>query len=161
MRVVNINYLNECIVFDIKVGCTICSFVVLYRSPTQSSDEFESFSKNLELTLDRVIQNTPYMMVLLGDFNSKCTNWYKYDKTNFEGIAIKNSSQCGLYQIINEPTYILKNSSSCIDLIFTSQPNLIIESGVHPSLHIKKRMLTLFDDQLKRLIGTEHLQIVM
>ena len=23
----------------------------------------------------------------------------------------------------------------CIDLIFASQPNLIIESGVHPSLH--------------------------
>ena len=26
-------------------------------------------------------------------------------------------------------------SSSCIDLIFNSQPNLLIESGVHPSLH--------------------------
>ena len=28
-----------------------------------------------------------------------------------------------------------RNSSSCIDLIFTSQANLITESGVHPSLH--------------------------
>ena len=75
-------------------------------------------------------------MVLLGHFNAKCTNWYKYDKTNFEGIAIENiSSQCGLYQVINEPTHILENSSSCIDLIFTSQPNLITESGVHISLH--------------------------
>ena len=33
------------------------------------------------------MQNTPYMMVLLGDFNAKCTNWYRHDKTNFEGIA--------------------------------------------------------------------------
>ena len=75
-------------------------------------------------------------MVLLGDFNAKCTNWYKHDKTNFEGIVLENiSSQCGLYQVINEPTHILENSSSCIDLIFTSQPNLITESGVHPSLH--------------------------
>ena len=99
MRVININYLNECIVFDIKLGDKICSFVVLYRSPSQSSDQ--SLSKNLELTLDRVMKNTPYMMVLLGDFNAKCTNWYKHDKTNFEGIAIENnSSQCGLYQII-------------------------------------------------------------
>ena len=24
---------------------------------------------------------------------------------------------------------------SCIDLIFTDQPNLIADSGVHPSLH--------------------------
>ena len=136
LRVININYLNECIVFDIKLGDKICSFVVLYRSPSQSSDEFESFSKNLELTLDRVMQNTPYMMVLLGDFNAKCINWYKHDKTNFEGIALESiSSQCGLYQVINEPTHILENSSSCIDLIFTSQPNLNIESGVHPLLH--------------------------
>ena len=41
------------------------------------------------------------------------------------------TSQFGLTQIINEPTYILDSSSSCIDLIFTSQPNLIIESVVH------------------------------
>ena len=32
-------------------------------------------------------------------------------------------------------THVLESSSSCIDLIFTSQPNLITESGVHPSLH--------------------------
>ena len=128
LRLININYLNECIVFDIKLGDKICSFVVLYRSPSQSLDEFESFSKNLELTLDRV-------MVLLGDFNAKCTNWYKHDKTKFEGIPIENiSSQCGLYQIINAPTHILENSSSCIDFIFTSQPDLITKSGVHPSL---------------------------
>ena len=37
--------------------------------------------------------------------------------------------------MINEPTHILESSSSCIDLIFTSQPNLITESGTHPSLH--------------------------
>ena len=30
---------------------------------------------------------------------------------------------------------MLENSSSCIDLILTSQPNLVVESGVHPSLH--------------------------
>ena len=37
--------------------------------------------------------------------------------------------------MINEPAHILESSSSCIDLIFTSQPNLITESGFHPSLH--------------------------
>ena len=43
------------------------------------------------------MQNTPYMMVPLGDFNAKCTNCYKYGKTNFEGRAIENIlSQCGL-----------------------------------------------------------------
>ena len=80
LRVININYLNECIVFDIKLGDKICGSVVLYRSPSQSSDKFESFSKNLELTLDHVMKNTPYMMVLLGHFNAKFTNWYNMIK---------------------------------------------------------------------------------
>ena len=54
------------------------------------------------------MQNTPYMMVLLGDFNAKSTNWHKHNKTNFEGIAIVNISlQCGLYQVINGSTHIL------------------------------------------------------
>ena len=44
-------------------------------------------------------------------------------------------SQFGLHQVIKEPTHILHNSSSHIGIIFASQPNLIIESGVHPSLH--------------------------
>ena len=40
-----------------------------------------------------------------------------------------------MHQVIKEPTHILDTSSSCIDLIFTSQPNLIIEAVVHSSLH--------------------------
>ena len=45
------------------------------------------------------------------------------------------TSQFGLNQIINEPTHITKNSSTCIDLLFTSQTNLVIKSGVHSSLN--------------------------
>ena len=45
------------------------------------------------------------------------------------------TSQFGLSQTIKEATHILESSSSCIDLIFTTQPNLVVESGVHPSLH--------------------------
>ena len=62
------------------------------KSLSQSSDEFESFYKNLEVTLNRVMQNTPYLIFLLSCFNAKCTNWYKHDKTNFKGIAIENIS---------------------------------------------------------------------
>ena len=44
-------------------------------------------------------------------------------------------AQFGLQQIIKEPTHISNTSSSCIGLKFTSQPNLITDSGVHSSLH--------------------------
>ena len=45
------------------------------------------------------------------------------------------TSNYGLHQLIQEPTHILNSSSSCIDIIFTSQPSLMMESGVHSSLH--------------------------
>ena len=44
------------------------------------------------------------------------------------------TSSYGLQQIVNEPTHILLNFSSCIDLIFTDQPSLNDNSGTHPSL---------------------------
>ena len=62
--------------------------------------------------------------------------WYISDSTTSQGNVLQNiTSQFGPQQIIKEPTHILDNSSSCIDLIFTSQPNLITESSVYPSLY--------------------------
>ena len=40
-----------------------------------------------------------------------------------------------MQQLINESTHHTWNSSFCIALIFTWQPNLVTESGVHSSLH--------------------------
>ena len=45
------------------------------------------------------------------------------------------TSTFGHHQIINELTHVIKTSSPCIDFIFTSQANLVIESGVHSWLH--------------------------
>ena len=54
-------------------------------------------------------------------------NWYNKDITGDEGRKIEAvSSQNGLHQEINEPTHILNHSTLCIDLIFNSQPNLLI-----------------------------------
>ena len=90
---------------------------------------------NFELILDKIVNKNP-LIVALGDFNAKTTNWYKNDINSYEGLKIDTStSQLGLQQLINEPTNLIANSFSCIDLIFTSQPDLVMESGVHSSLH--------------------------
>ena len=69
-------------------------------------------------------------MVALGDFNAKSNNWYSEDITSNEGRKIEAViPQNGLHQEINEPAHILDNSSSCIVLIFNSQPILLIEAG--------------------------------
>ena len=42
--------------------------------------------------------------------------------------------QYGSHQLINELSHVLENLSSDIDLIFTTQLNLVMESDVHSSL---------------------------
>ena len=63
----------------------------------------------------------------MGDFNARLSNWRKYDVSKNDGIQIDfTTSTHGLEQLINEPTHILSNSSSCTDLIFTNQLNLVV-----------------------------------
>ena len=166
------------------IGNKICNFITLYRSPSQNQDDFQVFIDNLEMNLETLAQRNPFLMVVLGDFNAKSKHWCSQDSTNFEGITIENvTSQFGLSQIITEANHILESSSLCIDLIFTTQPNLVVESGVthhciqivtiklysqnliykyitHHHTHEKsgntnKQILNLLDGQLLTLIGIE------
>ena len=58
------------------------------------------------------------------------------DITSLEGSKIDTiASSYGLNQHIKKPTHILNLLFPCSDLIFTSKPNLVMESGVHSSLH--------------------------
>ena len=65
-RVININYLNECIRFELNIGEKLCSFISLYRSPIQTQDEFDTFTDNLILNLDLAVQSNPYLVEVLG-----------------------------------------------------------------------------------------------
>ena len=136
-KIINIKYLQECITFEIRIGRKCCKFICLYRSPSQTNDEFESFLKNFELTLDKIHEDNPFMISVLGDFNAKSNNWCKNDITPHEGSMIDAvTSNYRLHQLIQEPTHMLYLSSSCINITLTSQPNLVMESGFH-HLHIQ------------------------
>ena len=52
LRVINVNYLNECLRFELKISKKLCNFISLYRSPSQTQDEFNKFTDNLEFNLD-------------------------------------------------------------------------------------------------------------
>ena len=130
------NFLSECINFEITFNNRLCSFVLLYRSPSQSNDQYQEFLSNFELNLEDISNKNPFLTTVLGDFNAKSKKWYSSGDTSPEGTDLDFlTRQYGLQQIIKEPTYLSNNSASCIDLIFTSQPNLIMESGTYPSLH--------------------------
>ena len=62
----NIVYLNECLSFELQIGDNICNFVALYRSPRQSQDDFETFSDNLEITLEILAQKSPFLITAIG-----------------------------------------------------------------------------------------------
>ena len=107
--------------FELNIGGKICNFISLYRFPSQTQDEFEKFIDNLELNLETLCQNNPFLIVLIGDLNAKSKNCYSHYKPGHEGNEIENvTAHFGLQQIIKEPTHISNTSSSCIDLIFMS-----------------------------------------
>ena len=76
------------------------------------------------------------MTLFTGDFNGHSQIWDPDGDTTPEGTELENLfSTLGLYQIIKEPTNFQPGCSpSCIDLIVTDQPNLVIDSGPRPSL---------------------------
>ena len=88
LKIKNIHDLQECLNLEIKIKDKLRTFISLYRSPNQSQDDFESFINNLELKLDSIMVNNPFLTAVLGDFNAKSSLWYNNDKTAYEGFKI-------------------------------------------------------------------------
>ena len=71
-------------------------------------------------------------------FNARSSSWWKNDKTTVEGARLEAlTSSHGFHQLISEPTHLLPTSTSCTDLIFTDQSNLVADSGTHSTLNPK------------------------
>ena len=87
LKVLDIRFPHESIAFELRIGDKLCSFISLYRSPNQSSDDFVSFLDNFELTLDTLAQKNPFLMVALGDFNAKSSNWYMVSQMVQNSVA--------------------------------------------------------------------------
>ena len=44
LSILNVQLLQESICFELKIGGKTCNFLSLYRSPSQSQDDFETFT---------------------------------------------------------------------------------------------------------------------
>ena len=68
--------------------------------------------------------------------NGKRPKWYPLDKNNAAGEALQTYTATAVSsQLINKSTHYVTDSSSCIDLIFTSNMNLVTDFGVDPTLY--------------------------
>ena len=61
-----------------------CHFIHLYRSPSQTLDQFQIFRSNPELNCDSLSSCNPSPRIMIGDFNAKYKQWWKIDKAGFD-----------------------------------------------------------------------------
>ena len=112
-RISGMSTLKECLVCELKIGKKNLFIVALYRSPSQSIEEFSNFKIKLEQTIININNNNPYISIFIGDFNARNANWWEGDPDNYQGLDLEESfTHYGLQQIINSPTHILPNSKN-------------------------------------------------
>ena len=131
--------LKDCLIYEVSINNKKGYVVSMYRSPSQTSDDFNSFTTNLKKLVIYISSINPHFKLMIGNFNVKSSNWSSNDTTTAKGAQLDHlTSLYGMKQVITEPAHFLENSSSCRDLIFCNHPNLITDSGVHPKIHSKK-----------------------
>ena len=91
---------------------------------------------NFENLYSEIKAEKPFATFFTGDFNAHSQLWWPDGDTTPEGSALEDLfTLLGLSQLISEPTNFESHKNpSCIDLIITDQPNLILDSETRPSL---------------------------
>ena len=85
--------------------------------------------------MNKIDSLNPAISIITGDFNGKFSKWYSFDTSDNIGKELDTiTSTVGYSQIIDKPTHFTNNSSSCIDLIFTSNHSIIVDSSIEKSL---------------------------
>ena len=122
LKTITVKYLQESISFEFRVSNKCCKFICLHRSPSQIPYKFKTFSENFELTLDKIEENKLFMTIVLGDLFGKSKRWFKNDTTSLKDFMIDVvTSTCGLSQLIQEPTHILKGAISGLRQFLASE----------------------------------------
>ena len=111
----------ECIWIQIK----LCNkrkilFGVFYRPPTSDSAYYSLIEDSVGLAIHSNISN----IIITGDFNINQLNPTSNRKIN------TLCNQFNLFQLIEEPTHYTKNSSSLIALLFVTNKESVLTSGV-------------------------------
>lgn len=96
----------------------------MYSSPSQSNNEFDDFISEFGNMLSGLIQSNANFSTILGELIQE----------HHHGVQKTQLHQRVFALILSQP-HIFHHSSSCIDIVFTSQPNFALDSDVHPSLH--------------------------
>ena len=114
-------------------------FTCLYRSPSQSHEELDTFWCNLDVLLSNINDNHAPYSSLVGNFKAKCSKWCSSDKDNKVCSSELNNitPPAGDRKLISKPTHFISESSSCINLIFSTNASLTPNCGTEASIYEK------------------------
>ena len=82
--------LKECLNFSLSVYGKQCNITLIYRSLSQSSEEFDTFLPNFELLLNYIANRNPFVSIIIGDFNATSNSWCSSDKTTYDGKKLES-----------------------------------------------------------------------
>ena len=71
LQLVDTPYIEQCILCEIHIQNTTGYVAVIYRSPSQSSNEFEEFLVNFDKILNQVNMLKSSFTIILEDFNAR------------------------------------------------------------------------------------------
>ena len=135
---------DGCIWLECGILKTFALLGVFYRSPSQTSDERNSFFQQMDTCIDKVLKTKSDIVLFGGDFNARSKSWWAGDINTCEGgqlydLSVKHS----LAQFIDQPTRITRTSKSCLDLIFCNYPGFVLDSEVTPPISLSDHSCTL------------------
>ena len=110
LKLLDIKYLQECINLALIIGDNLCSFIIPYRSPSQTRDDFETFMKNIELNLDEINKKILSYLSLLVILMLRTKLGLKMAKHCTNPSPPRWNSPCR-----GEGAYPLRSSNQCIN----------------------------------------------
>ena len=120
--------LDEHLACEIQNGSKRFFLTVLYRSPSQSIEQFSLFRQRWEETIININDCSPTIAIYIGDFNARNSEWWNGDSTNLQGTELAElAAQYSLNQL--SPINFCKSDS----LLFFLQPTGG-ESGISEEL---------------------------
>jgi hypothetical protein len=106
-----------------------------YRPPRQSKAEVEQFMDQFTSSLNKAINLGAESLVILGDFNDRCTKWDStHDLSDLKNDFYDLIQVSDLVQLVNEPTHIGPTSESLIDLVITDSPGYVNSVDLLPPI---------------------------
>ncbi len=120
---------------EVKIGQQKIFVGVGYRPPGMTALEVDEFLDLFSQSYEMVLNEPSDAIIIMGDFNDRCTHWEDNHDTSELGLKFFNYlNDSNLFQLIDEPTRITEDRESLLDLIITESPGYIINFGTLPPL---------------------------